>query len=318
MRSSSSARSLSLCEPRSAPRAAASSAAIIQSGQAKPGALSLGPRRVTRPSRLVVVPGTLVLASRRAGRRRRGRRPTARGARSRRRRSGRPTSAALATAWSGKSLSGSAPSRTQGADGGAAPSPVPALSPAMEARTPAVSRPAAAGTEPQAAVKRSRPASSVTRPGQQARGQAHVERAEHVAPAQRGEERGLGQRCGQHAQGGGGHLARLGVGGAPGHDDDAVATGMLGQQSAARLRARRRPARCPRGACRAPWRPRRHRSGPWPRAARHRAGWPGWRRRAVSARSASARSRSASGSPRRGPQAQEEDRAAPRAGRRPA
>ena len=40
----------------------------------------------------------------------------------------------------------------------------------------------------------------------------------------------FGKRLGQHAQGGGGHLARLGVGRAPGHDDDAGAVGVLGQQ----------------------------------------------------------------------------------------
>ena len=118
-------------------------------------------------------------------------------------------------------------------------------------------------------------------PGQQARGQAHVERAEHVAPAQRGQERRLGQRVGQHAQRGGGHLARLGVGGSTGHDDDTVAPGVLGQAGRGRLRARRRPARCPRGANPTTWRRRRHRSGPWPPAARHRAGWPGWRRRSA-------------------------------------
>ena len=55
--SSSSARSGMLRTPRSAPSAAANSAAIIQSGQAKPGAVSLGPSRLTRPSMLVVVPG---------------------------------------------------------------------------------------------------------------------------------------------------------------------------------------------------------------------------------------------------------------------
>ena len=45
----------------------------------------------------------------------------------------------------------------------------------------------------------------------------------------------MGSACGQHAQGGRRHLARLGVGRAPGHDDDAVATGVLGQQGAGGL-----------------------------------------------------------------------------------
>ena len=44
-----------------------------------------------------------------------------------------------------------------------------------------------------------------------------------------------GSACGQHAERGRRHLARFGVGRAPGHDDDALATGMPGQEGAGGL-----------------------------------------------------------------------------------
>ena len=47
-------------QPRSAPRCTASSAAIIQSGQAWPGGTSFWPNLLTRPSMLVVVPRALM------------------------------------------------------------------------------------------------------------------------------------------------------------------------------------------------------------------------------------------------------------------
>ena len=55
-RSISRARSSRESKPRSPPRRRARSAAIIQSGRAVPGAVTFWPRRVTRPSMLVVVP----------------------------------------------------------------------------------------------------------------------------------------------------------------------------------------------------------------------------------------------------------------------
>ena len=135
----------------------------------------------------------------------------------------------LATAWSGKSLSGSAPSSTRARTCGPARRAAVALAghggQDVGRIEPGVGRDGAPGRgEALAAGVEARPARAA------GRGQAHVERAEHVAPAQRGQEGRLGQRLGQHAQGGGGHLARLGVGRAPGHDDDAVAVGVLGQQ----------------------------------------------------------------------------------------
>ena len=143
MRASSSERSLSLARPRSDPRAAASSAAIIQSGQAKPGAESLGPRRLTRPSMLVVVPARSCVTAH-----------------------GSTTSACASTDSDGWPVTATtkcpAPQRLlgHGAVGevvervgaeqhqrahaaSAAPSAAPASSPAMEARMSAVSRPAA-------------------------------------------------------------------------------------------------------------------------------------------------------------------------------
>ncbi len=70
---------------------------------------------------------------------------------------------------------------------------------------------------------------------QDPRRQPHVEGAEHVAPAQRREERRLGQRDCEGAQRVGGHLAGLGVGGPAGHDHHAIAAGVIGQQPASRL-----------------------------------------------------------------------------------
>ena len=87
--------------------------------------------------------------------------------------------------------------------------------------------------------------------GQDPGRQPHVERAEDVAPAQRRQEGRLGQRGGQGAHGLGGHLARLGVGGPAGHDHDALAVGVVGQQAARRLELRRRQRPRPRGARRA-------------------------------------------------------------------
>ena len=235
MRASSSERSLSLARPRSDPRAAASSAAIIQSGQAKPGAESFGPRRLTRPSMLVVVPARSCVTAH-----------------------GSTTSAWASTDSDGWPVTATtkcpAPKRLvghgavgevvervgteedEGADGGAVAAPSSA-SPAMEARMSAVERPVPAGTEPQAAVKRWRPALEADPARQDPGRQSHVERPEDVAPAQRRQEGRLGQRGGQRAHGLGGHLARLGVGGPAGHDHHALAVGVGRQQRRAPPRA---------------------------------------------------------------------------------
>ena len=83
---------------------------------------------------------------RRAARRRRRRRPTPKDDRSRPRRSGRPTAPVSATARSGKSLNGSAPSRMSEVTAGPRPrAGWPTASPAMDARMAAVSSPAASG-----------------------------------------------------------------------------------------------------------------------------------------------------------------------------
>ena len=57
-RSISSQTASTVSTPRSAPRRAASSAAIIQSGRVTPGPTTFWPSRLIRPSRLVVVPSS--------------------------------------------------------------------------------------------------------------------------------------------------------------------------------------------------------------------------------------------------------------------
>ena len=94
---------------------------------------------------------------------------------------------------------------------------------------------------------------------QDARGQAHVEGAEDVAPAQRRQERGLGQGGGQDAHRLGRHLARLGVGRTAGHDHDALAVGVRGQQAGGRVSSCVGRTAAPRGARRARSPPRRRR-----------------------------------------------------------
>ena len=131
-----------------------------------------------------------------------------------------------------------------------------------------------------------------------------------------GQEGRLGQRLGQHAEAGRRHLARLGVRGSAGHDDDAVALGVLRPAGRGRPRVRRGPVRCPRGASPAPAAaassPARARaiSGASPglmgQGGGGQRGERGGRRE---------RSRSARGRPRRPAQAQEEDGGV-RAGRR--
>ena len=99
----------------------------------------------------------------------------------------------------------------------------------------AVSSPAAVGTDPQAAVKRSRPASRLTRPGRMP-GARPMSRAPKTLPRRSaGRKRRLGQRVGEGAQRLGSDLARLGVGGAARHHDDALPAGVFGQEAARRV-----------------------------------------------------------------------------------
>ena len=102
---------------------------------------------------------------------------------------------------SGKSPRGSAPSRTRRASArtgrqashparraGGDPGPR-----SRDARIPRRRGPAPSGTEPQAASNHCAPGVEGHPAGQQARGQAHVERADHVAPPQGREEAAPGQ-----------------------------------------------------------------------------------------------------------------------------
>ncbi len=184
---------------------------------------------------------------------------------------------------------------------------------------PAVSRPVVSGTrapgrgEPLPAGLEADPARE--QPGRQ----AHVEGAENVAPAQRRQEGGLGQRRGQHPGRFGHHVARLGVRGAAEHDHHALAAGACSPApDAGRLPARRRSPMSPRGAC-----PTRSTASSSPQSARATsrgvAGPDGqrgsgqWRER----RRRRGRSRSASVAPHAPPRASGgTEPAAPRGGRR--
>ena len=174
----------------------------------------------------------------------------------------------LATARSGKSLSGSAPSRISegravtGA-GRLSLRPPPAGSPRPWRRGCPPRRARAAGTEPQAAVKRFAARSQV-RPARQARGQAHVERTEDVAPAAgAGRNVGSGSAVGQRTEGGSATSPDSAKDGRPPRlrhrATRAFAPGGPGPP-----RAHRRPARRPRGGSSATRRRRRPRSAPSP------------------------------------------------------
>ena len=92
--------------------------------------------------------------------------------------------------------------------------PTPGLlvdSPAIEARISAVERPAAAGHRSPRRGEAAAARVEADAARQEAGRQAHVERAEHVAPPERRQERGLGQRGRERAQRLGRHLAGLGV-----------------------------------------------------------------------------------------------------------
>ena len=108
--------------------------------------------------------------------------------------------------------------------------------------------PAAAGTEPQAAVNQARPASRPTRPGRSP-GARPMSRAPSTLPRRRaGRNRASGRRGGQDAR-----PPRpprspvLGQRRPADHDDHALAVGAVGQQAGARSRARRSSTAGPRG-----------------------------------------------------------------------
>ena len=172
--------------------ATASSAAIIQSGQAWPGGTSFWPE----PADPALDVG--------------GACPGARGPRPR----AAPRRRASSDVARGRGHGHHEPGGLQGPAGqpavgevgqrvgaeqhqGGPPVAPPAWSPAAAARMPAVSRPRRSGTEPQAAVNQ--PAAGLEGDPARAgpRGQSHVEGAEHVAPPQRRQEAGLGQGRGQ-------------------------------------------------------------------------------------------------------------------------
>ena len=164
----------------SAPRAAASSTAIVQSGQQTPGATTFWPSRVMRPSRLVVVPARSPQIAA-------GQDDVAYWIDSLRNESTATTKPAAASArrasfLSGRSAAGSAPRRTR-----------PCSRPSPATRTcPRRRGPVRRAPDPRRRrTRRGRPR-ALTRPGQHTRCEAHVERAVHVRPAKRRQERGVG------------------------------------------------------------------------------------------------------------------------------
>ncbi len=190
----SSHSSSTVLTSESVPRAAASSVAIIQSGQARPGGTSFWPRRLTRPSTLVVVPERSCTMA--AGKTMSacssslpGWQPTTtRGSAAARARSAR--------APSGKSPRGSPPRRTRprtlllaAPPGAPSESPfgtVDGSSSERDERISRASRPRSSGTEPHAVRYQARPDSRATRPGSRP-GARPMSRAPWTLPRRRAE-----------------------------------------------------------------------------------------------------------------------------------